>query len=445
MSMQSSLSRSVRDLPSAEPSTTPPSSGRSGGSHSGHSWEMVNGVSALTQDPRQQQQQMMVQQQSVTSTSSRLSPLSDYQEAVTNPAAAHKPMVSGDGSVVRMSPSVASHMGPAVPGQKSKTEIIQRRKSEDSVAQPRSRTEMIRVPQSPRLAEHMDSHYQQQQQRVSGGMATQLGPTGLVQLQQGLVGLNQLQQEVSRPGPSELVQGVTSQPRAPHHLGVQYPPTPYSSQRQTSPAREPPSTYDNLTLGNGNHVSTVPPAHLVNGARFVQNSADSFGSSGGSTMTLAPQQSGLAVAMRRDGGAARGSPQEHTDFTQPLDHAHPDLTHQLQDPAQFENGQPAGEAAAPNLDRKCPVCGQDFSHISMDEFQTHVFECFDDAEEANAPETLQPQNSTEQSSGSANRVCPMCEKQFSENVTQEFFEGHVQSHFEEIDPFEVLHPQQASK
>lgn len=442
--MQSSLSRSVRDPPSAEPTTTPPSSGRSGGSHSGHSWEIVNGVSALTLDPRQQQQQqqMMVQQQSVTSTSSRLSPPSDHQEAVTNLAAAHKPMVSGGGSVARMSPAVAGHMGPAVVGQKSKTEIIQRRKSEDNVVQPRSRTEMIRVPQSPRLAEHMDSHYQQQQQ-VGAGMVAQLGPTGLIQLQQGSVGLSQLQQEVSRPGPSELAQGLTTQPRAPHHLGVQYPPGPYTSQRQTSPTREPPSTYDNLTLGNGNHVGTAPPAHLLNGACFVQNSADSFGSSGGSTMTLAPQQPGLAVAMRRDGGSARGSPQEHTDFTQPLDRAHPDLNSQLQEPVQFENGLPAGEAAAPNLDRKCPVCGQDFSHISMDEFQTHVFECFDDAEEANAPETLQPQNSTKQSSGSANRICPMCEKQFPESVTQQFFEGHVQSHFDEIDPFEVLHPQQA--
>ena len=463
MSMQSSMSRSVRDPSSVESDTTPPGSSRTGGSHSGQSWEMLNGISPPTLDPHQQQQQqqqqqlMVMQQRSVASASSTLSPKAGHQDTVAKLAVPQKQMVNGGMGTGRI-PAATSQMESALPGQKSRTEIIQRKKSEDDDTLPKSRTEVIRSPQCPRLAEYMGSHYHQQLQQVGVGtssqpaqtglMQPQQGSVGLIQPQQGSVGLNQLQQQEYKRGLSEPAQGLTSQTRAPHYLAMQYPPSPYSPQRQVSPAREPASTYDNLTVSqnNNNDISTVPTVHVLNqggltGARLVQSNSDSFGSSGGSTMTLAPQQPGLAAAIRRDGGLARGLPQEHTDITQPLDHHHLNLNDQQQQPVEFEKRLPAGESRT-GLDRKCPVCGQDFSHISMDEFQTHVFECFDDAEDSNAPETLQPQRTTKQNSESANRICPMCEKQFPENVTQQFFEAHVQSHFEEIDPFEVLHPPQ---
>ena len=475
VSMQSAVSRSARFPSSVDSDATPVSGGRSsGGSRSGQSWEMVNGSAhhpTSTLDPRQQQQQqhqqlVELQQRSVTSASSssssisstssrRPGPWSDPSGAVTTfaaPPAENHAVNGGGGGFGRLLPPG---------GQKSKTEVIQRRKSEeDSSHQPRSKTEMIRSPQSPpRLAEYMGSHYQQQQQQQQqlGGVGASSplpsAQTGFVPLPPGSVDLGQFKSDL-RAGLSEHAgQGVTSQSRSPQHQGaVQYPPYPY---RQTSPAREPASTYDNFSNGNGNS-STVPSMHILSknglaGARVVRNNSDSFGNSGGSAMTFdPPQQPGLAVAMRRDGGvAARGSPQEHTDFSQRLNNpTHLDLNPVVQ-PIRFENNNPpaegvgGGQAAMTGLDRKCPVCCQDFSHISMDEFQTHVFECFDDAEDANAPETLQPQPQRPAlpRSGSPNRVCPMCEKLFPENVTQQFFEGHVQSHFEEADPFEVLHPQ----
>ncbi|XP_041371774.1 LOW QUALITY PROTEIN: uncharacterized protein LOC121385244 [Gigantopelta aegis] len=92
-----------------------------------------------------------------------------------------------------------------------------------------------------------------------------------------------------------------------------------------------------------------------------------------------------------------------------------------------------------NSSHVCPVCSVDFNHYSMDEFQTHVFECFDDSD---APETLHAEQTTTTttSSGSKDRICPMCSALFPESVPQQEFETHVQTHFEDgsATGFEVI-------
>ncbi|XP_013066319.2 uncharacterized protein LOC106054818 isoform X1 [Biomphalaria glabrata] len=83
-------------------------------------------------------------------------------------------------------------------------------------------------------------------------------------------------------------------------------------------------------------------------------------------------------------------------------------------------------------DRLCPVCSKDFSMLSMEEFQTHVFRCFDDDE---APETMKPEETS--------RQCPMCGMNFNNSTPQAEYEKHVHSHFGEDNPgenFEILHP-----
>jgi len=79
-------------------------------------------------------------------------------------------------------------------------------------------------------------------------------------------------------------------------------------------------------------------------------------------------------------------------------------------------------------DRVCPVCNRDYSDVTMEDFQTHVFECFDDE---NAPETMKPQESLD-------RTCPMCTKKYPSDMPQHEFEAHVHSHFGE-ESFEMLH------
>ncbi|KAH9524383.1 hypothetical protein Btru_054365 [Bulinus truncatus] len=83
-------------------------------------------------------------------------------------------------------------------------------------------------------------------------------------------------------------------------------------------------------------------------------------------------------------------------------------------------------------DKLCPVCNKDFSQASMEDFQTHVFRCFDDDE---APETMKPQE--------ASRLCPMCHLTFSSSTPQAEYEKHVHGHFAEdnhAENFEILHP-----
>lgn len=79
----------------------------------------------------------------------------------------------------------------------------------------------------------------------------------------------------------------------------------------------------------------------------------------------------------------------------------------------------------------CPICNHECSDMTMENFQAHVFDCFDN--EAEPPETLQPQLTTN------DRKCPMCESVFPQDISQDDFENHVQSHFGS-EGFEVLRP-----
>lgn len=87
----------------------------------------------------------------------------------------------------------------------------------------------------------------------------------------------------------------------------------------------------------------------------------------------------------------------------------------------------------------CPVCNDEFSRLTLNQFQMHVFECFDNVDES--PATLQPV------SGGGNddddRNCPMCGDVFPLTIPQEAYEQHVLSHFGEdptLERFEILHP-----
>lgn len=86
-----------------------------------------------------------------------------------------------------------------------------------------------------------------------------------------------------------------------------------------------------------------------------------------------------------------------------------------------------------NSDRLCLVCSKDYSHLSMEDFQTHVFECFDDDA---APETMKPQTLPD-------RLCPMCNAKFGPAASQSDYEKHVHAHFGEEGPgdnFEIVQP-----
>lgn len=107
----------------------------------------------------------------------------------------------------------------------------------------------------------------------------------------------------------------------------------------------------------------------------------------------------------------------------------------------------SGSSSSNSSNRLCPVCNQDFNHISMEDFQAHVLDCFDND---NGPDTLQAemmasdyppmpmQPSQQMGMGRIPvRLCPMCEKEFSLSATQSEFEQHVHRHFGE-EAFEVL-------
>ncbi|GFN87964.1 hypothetical protein PoB_001447000 [Plakobranchus ocellatus] len=89
-----------------------------------------------------------------------------------------------------------------------------------------------------------------------------------------------------------------------------------------------------------------------------------------------------------------------------------------------------------NSDRLCPVCGQDFSRVRMEDFQAHVFECFDDA----GPETMKAPGEEKLHTGdggASDRSCPVCNANFEPSVPQAEFERHVHSHFGE-ENFEII-------
>lgn len=87
----------------------------------------------------------------------------------------------------------------------------------------------------------------------------------------------------------------------------------------------------------------------------------------------------------------------------------------------------------------CPVCNEEFSRLTLDQFQMHVFECFDNCDES--PATLQPTAGA--SPNDDDRNCPMCGDVFPNTVSQEAYEQHVLSHFGEdplVERFELLQP-----
>lgn len=98
----------------------------------------------------------------------------------------------------------------------------------------------------------------------------------------------------------------------------------------------------------------------------------------------------------------------------------------------------------------CPVCGQDFVNISMENFQMHVFHCMDSDSSGecltlqNVSPTNQPLTKiirATQPTEKDVRICPMCDASYPAEMQSEF-ERHVQEHFGEepiIDRFEVLH------
>lgn len=87
----------------------------------------------------------------------------------------------------------------------------------------------------------------------------------------------------------------------------------------------------------------------------------------------------------------------------------------------------------------CPVCGQDFVNISMENFQMHVFHCMDNDGSEDCT-TLHNVSPTNQKSSKDVRICPMCDASYPSEMQSEF-ETHVQEHFGEepiIDKFEIL-------
>ncbi|ESO96407.1 hypothetical protein LOTGIDRAFT_231783 [Lottia gigantea] len=82
--------------------------------------------------------------------------------------------------------------------------------------------------------------------------------------------------------------------------------------------------------------------------------------------------------------------------------------------------------------KTCPVCNADYTHKSVNEFQTHVFNCVDSEDQ---PTTLTCESVPE-------RICPMCNHLFPESCPQLEVDNHVNAHFGEAptDAFEVLSP-----
>lgn len=80
----------------------------------------------------------------------------------------------------------------------------------------------------------------------------------------------------------------------------------------------------------------------------------------------------------------------------------------------------------------CPSCNREFSRLTLDEFQLHVYECFDSNDDQ--PTTLQaPRNVSQED----DRTCPMCGNTFPMTVPQETYEAHVLAHFGE-EQFELV-------
>ncbi|KAL8592575.1 hypothetical protein ACOMHN_030260 [Nucella lapillus] len=390
-------------LPSTSITTTTPPLSSAGRSASTQSWEMVNpspfppSLNTLQQQKQQQQQQLRaMQQRCVTSASSTLNPYWAQHNMAAN-------MATNMATHTMKPPATAAANGTPPKMHGSQSAVIQR--NSYVPLPPKSRTEVLK----PATGDFTDSSFQ-----FLGGGRTFHHPPGS---QDTAGGLNYLG-EVSEAG-------VTSPTRPAFPFGGAVDHSAYLPQVMKGHPQ---------AVGSYSPNKTTPSMHILNpgimaGARVIRNDSDSFGNSGGMVVMAPPVQSGGITPTHLNKESSH-RPQEHDDGT--FTAAMPELS-----PVNDRNylNAPVINPAQSGSDSKCPVCGQDFSHISMDEFQTHVFECFDNAEEnASALQTLQPEQDT-----GKGQVCPMCEKRFSEATAQEYFEGHVQSHFEEItEQFEVL-------
>lgn len=85
----------------------------------------------------------------------------------------------------------------------------------------------------------------------------------------------------------------------------------------------------------------------------------------------------------------------------------------------------------------CPSCNREFSRLSTEEFQLHVYDCFDSNDDQ--PGTLQAPTNV---SVEEDRTCPMCGATFPMTIPQETYEAHVLAHFGEeapgVDRFEII-------
>ena len=102
-----------------------------------------------------------------------------------------------------------------------------------------------------------------------------------------------------------------------------------------------------------------------------------------------------------------------------------------------EQTQPEEQTNSVSAVKICPVCNVEFSRLTMVQFQTHVFECFDNHDDP--PMTLQPSSNNIPSEDE--RTCPMCAASFPLTIPQETFEQHVLAHFGEdpqLDQFEMI-------
>ncbi|XP_025082072.1 uncharacterized protein LOC112556877 isoform X2 [Pomacea canaliculata] len=417
-SVRSSMSRSVKAISNVELDMMPNGSSRNSGSESSQSWELVNGVQQHAEDAK------LLHQASRT-----------LPERVSSRVAAASNSVQNGGSAISNAPSTG-----AQPVRRASTEVIYRKTEGDSLRQKKVKTEYIRSSQdlaNTHLAIWMDHHSQQQTAATDHGDIT-LPDTSPVPIRGHLAGHPQQQSQqwatLLKKDAADVPHSSTAPSQPLPSQFVQNPPVYYNLERQMSPIRDLPSSYDNVppTIPFNRVANTInmvrnsdgTSLHVLNqsvmaGARVLRNSADGFA---GNRSNALPPASGMT----------RGSPHEHSDLSSGQTQTHAVNYPYLPSEPVASQTNTTNRAGA---DRKCPVCGQDFTHISMDEFQTHVFECFDDAEDTSAPETLQPQKNTD----SEDRVCPMCEKEFNASFTQTAFEQHVESHFDDtIDRFELL-------
>lgn len=118
---------------------------------------------------------------------------------------------------------------------------------------------------------------------------------------------------------------------------------------------------------------------------------------------------------------------EDTTFVVAAECSRPNMAHNMvQDQSERSNNVSALKI--------CPVCNLECSRLTMEQFQMHVVECFDNNDEA--PATLQPSGT-----GEDDRVCPMCSESFPLTIPQETYEQHVLAHFGDdpsMDRFEIV-------